>query len=183
MAQPSHAARFHANLLGLIDDVKAIVSSLEDEKINTGLSPLTFDLARVVVGGWKAEDVIDGFVQRSTPYWEEIRSKNMDFLITHANTIFGDIKMESQVDAIKRLFSLKKTVEGKSVSAVPPKLLESIWETLHGMVRISIRHIHAIRNPQPVVKADGTTVMEYLNPTYGSGISLRKEVERWGVTQ
>ncbi|CAH6418659.1 Hypothetical protein POVN_LOCUS378 [uncultured virus] len=182
------AQRFKANLddlVGLLSDTLAWVPS---QGVASPIDALTMGFAKMYVSSMGAESSVHGFIEKSGMYWESIRAKDIDFLITNSDVLFAELPKD-KVKAITSLFAMKNTAGDPLIH---PDTLASIWDLLHAMVRCSIQHIHTTRSlkefeeEQEVVDSKGVKskvkvkVKRYA-VEYFPTISVRKMVELWNV--
>lgn len=172
MSQPE---KFQNNLLELIDLVKETVSWLNQNGYETKVSPFTISLGKAFVSTWDPNETIHTFIERSYEHWDRVQHKEEEFLTSNAEILFSGVSKE-HISSFTEIFRLKENVDGKEVSVIPPETKDSIWEILHAMIRISIRHIHLTRKPE----LNDNSKMAY-TVKYFPHISVRKNVEKWKV--
>lgn len=195
------AQRFHTNLLDLCDLLGTTIGWVNEQGVSTNLSPLMATGVRFYVATWQPDKAIEGFISKSANYWDEIHKRNKQFLVENADVLFAELSdYKAQIQAMSNLFAMKRTVnvsqpDGTTRTVeqyvIPDETLDSIWDILHSMVRISIRHIHERRKPVLVeVEADETVdgkpkkvtkkVPRY-SVEYFPEISIKKNVQLWEV--
>src|SRR5579862_9778520 len=134
---------FHANLIELCQLVIDTVDWAKDEGVECKINSFHLIAAKAIISGWKPEDSITGFIEKSYMYWEKIRLRDEDFLSTNAKVLFAELPQES-IEAFLDLFKLK---DAKGSDIIPQDTRDSIWDFLKVMVECAIRHIHVTRKP------------------------------------
>ena len=103
--KPNTSERFFMNVEGLFQLISELVNSAYQagHKI---VSPYLVNFAGFVLFRLDKSFVIDTFIEKSHPHWEEIRLKDEDFFVSSAGTVFAGLPLDS-VNAFKELFLLK----------------------------------------------------------------------------
>ena len=174
-----------------------IATSDEDflkNSINSNLSPQQYTLSRETLRHRENKqietdnklclDMIETFISKSVTYWDQIKNKDMNFLLENSSVLFMEFPQQYVTNFCK-IFKMADT-DGKSL--ISENYIDEIWDFLHAMVRICIRHIHETRNPKEVEVVsksdDGVSVktkMIQYTVEYFPSLSVRKLVETWKV--
>lgn len=134
--------RFSTNLLDLCDLMHILVTNCYDngyKDINPGL----ILLAKAYLSNQDKVELIETFISNSHMYWNEIHDKNENFFIEHTNEVFGKLPVDSNIIGVFRTFFTAKDKKGEFVVSEQDR--EYIWETFFSLVKISIKHVHKIR--------------------------------------
>jgi hypothetical protein len=184
--EPSREERFLDNLIDLLTFIGVITKNIYDRGL-TSIPPSAFNLGVTFLKSHDKETVLYEFIEGSNTHWDMIKARDEDFFSKHSKTIFGPLpfeKVEEYVDMFKLLFELKDN-EGEYI--VNKKQRDVIWDFLDSFVKISIKHVHAKR--EPVVRTqtdkDGkqTKVPMYLK-NYCGKLEVPvfiKHAQKWGV--
>lgn len=128
--------------------------------------------------------MIEKFIIKSSAYWPQIKDKDVKFLIENASVLFAELP-EQYIKGFCQLFDMSDKQGNPMVSE---DRISEIWDFLHAMIRISIRHIHETRRPKEVEvisKDDNgenvkSKVVQYTQE-YFPTLSVRNLVETWQV--
>jgi len=164
--------RFKENLIGLCRLAQDTIRYVQAKGITTKLQPVMIDMAIGMIQQSQAINIIQGFIRRSRPHWEEIRQRNESFLITNLSTLFEEVSSETLAYFSELI--LIKDAEGKL--AVQQDTRDSMWAFLGAMVKGCLRHIHERRCLQ--TKEDGT---KGYTVSYFPEVSLRTYATAWGI--
>lgn len=86
---------------------------------------------------------IDGFIDKSYPFWPEIKKKNKAFL----NAELAGKLFPSVMPAIrKKIMELILTEKNANIARDE----EAIWNKLTGIIKVSIKYVYRIRAPKVV---------------------------------
>lgn len=161
--------RFKSNLIALIEDVRIIAQLAEEKGIKTVLSSSLIELALPIVGIADANDIIEKFIEKSASYWDSILAMDEDFIRLNARVLFAELP-EKYVDDFVNIYFTQ--VDGKAL--VDGETKKQIWTTIHGMVKICIRHVHLNRIP----KTNDEGVTRY-TVNYFPTLKLKSHAEKW----
>lgn len=175
MSIPPPSKRFKVNVICLSDIISDILKDVSLHGIDTTGMILGITVAKNLLQEADEKKLIDGFIERSSDYWEQIRLQDIQFLIDNCHTIFTDIPKEYIV-SFSNLFKMKKVVH--------QNYIESIWKVLQAMVKICIKHVHQERQMiEEKQQIEGKTVVvsKYTKPFFPS-LSLSKLKDLWEIT-
>lgn len=161
--------RFKSNLLALIEDVRTITQTAEEKKVKTVLTSALIELALPMIGIADANDIIEKFIEKSASYWDSILAKDEDFIRLNAKVLFAELP-EKYVNGFVDIYFAQ--VDGKAL--VDEEMKKQIWTTIHGMVKICIRHVHLNRIP----KTNDAGVTRY-TVNYFPSLKLKSHAEKW----
>lgn len=171
---PSPELRFVENVKGMSEMIIDLIDSVQKQGHPT-ISPVMVKLGVAFILSKNPIDIIQNFINRSYPHWNEILSRDETFFVKHANSIFGDVPSDS-VDAFKELFTLRDDNEEFVVNKDDR---EAIWEYFDSLIKISIKYIHENRGPKLKEKV-GKTVKCY-SKHFMDDIDIIKYAPKWKV--
>lgn len=137
--------RFKVNVVSLLDMIDECFEYLRSQGQNIPLTGVVIRMAKSKVASEDAVELIDGFIKKSPPYWETIRTRDE----THLSATLGSIIAQVPDFAKGMLASTISQREGGGL-IIPSETLESIWGFLESFVTLSIKYVHERRVPQVV---------------------------------
>jgi len=178
MSQPNTDERFKNNLLDLCALLRETIVYINGQGYNLALKPSMIDIGINLLKGQLAENVINGFINRSykfvnetTSYWDMCLIKDEKFLIDNVSIIFGEFPQ----DFLKTFTEIISLKDKENNLVVKIETRESIWAFLHAMIRGSIRYIHEKREMKEI---DGKK--QYTKEFFPQ-ISISKQVQIWKI--
>lgn len=166
----SSVERFHSNFQGFLDLIIYYLQEAGEKGIPT-LRPEIFQLAKQFITTQDPNKVIETFTIKTGPHWDLIRKRDVDFFLNHANELFHVFSAQ-HIESFKLLFTTKDFLDGDD--------LDSIWNYIHSMIRISMKWIHEQRKPVKKIGDDGVEKKGY-TVRYLTEIDLHHHAEQWGV--
>lgn len=162
--------RFYENLLYIADVLLRVLKQMP-------APPLLPEIVQVIVANLSSKtpeekkDIIEGYIKRSHMHWDHIRSRNTEYLVQNAATLFNEVPID--------ISGLLRTL--LSGSNMHPSDLTRIWNTANGMVRICIRYIHVGRRPFSRYE-NGVLVTGYSNPSFFEAVNIKTEISKYPQT-
>ncbi len=142
MEKPSEEERFLTNILDLTDLIHELSSICWEAGCNE-INPSLIAFARGYLANYDSVDLINTFIRYSNMYWHEIKDRNEDFFINHANEIFVHLPIKiDKINAFKILFT---TVDENDKYIIITEDRNAVWEIFDSLVKICIKYIHKIR--------------------------------------
>ena len=173
MSLPSEEERFGFNVEGLCETVVVLIKKFNDCGVNT-VSPMLITLASKFVSTFTKKKVINGFIEKSYEFWNQIKTRNNDFFLENATKVFGDIPIDN-VDVFKGLCTAKDR-NGNFI--MTSKDYDELWPFFESFVKISIKYIHKERKPY-TSRTSREVIYGYENPKFAEYINLPKAAEEW----
>ena len=161
MSRPTEEFRFKSNVLGIAEDIKYNVELLHNKKLTT-IDPNNIQMLADIIRLINPTMVIDEFITKSHLHWEKIKEKDETFFLEHAGHIFPFL-LQDKMEPFLQLFHTKDN-QGKCV--ISDDLKNTIWNNLHGMVKICIRYIHKHRID---------------NETFHKEVNVQSCAQTWGL--
>lgn len=189
---PPPEDRFHTNTLKMTTLIEKIVV----EANKTGYDDVTPFMVRLATNylnrNFDKVSLIEGFIRCSHPHsipndpnsaldhgtWDKILAKDEAFFHDKAFDIFQGLPPQA-IDAFRRLYKHKNPRTGKSIIGDEDR--EEIISYFHAFVKISIKFVHAKREPYVMAGPDGKDKYVYKNPTYFRGIDIKTHAQKWGI--
>lgn len=149
---------------GFLFFIKQILTDLHIQK-KSDIDPSLINLAIIFIKKINKDDIISNFINESYNYWNEIASKDENFLVNHCDIIFSGVSKE-YIEKFKQLFINKKiNSEDKNI----------LWDYLFSFVKISISYIHESRSPKIIDDKPA-----YSNKNFPD-VKLQKCSKTWNV--
>ena len=175
---PPPGERFKRTLLSLANMMSKEIDIARSKGIDTIDKPI-IDFGIELIKNVGGDIITGGFVTRSfgetsngyNIYWDKILEKNIHFFLAPENSslLFGELA-SGIVDGFSKLIKDKHINE---------KLMDSVWQHLHAMVKMSISFIYFERKPQKHKTEDGFEI-KYTNKVRPH-INLELEANKWNV--
>lgn len=155
-------SRFRSNVDALVSFVADAIRELEKHGKNfISIAKLNFTAG--LINEFKDDFLIEGFIEKSYENsWEIIRTKNEEAFISKAAKIFSFLPSK-ETDIFIDLFTAT-TSSGERI--IKQEMKDSIWQVLHGMIRISMKYVNIRRKD---------------NPKYFKYIDLETESKKWNL--
>ena len=103
--EPPEEERFLQNILDLTDLVHELSTICWEEGCDE-VNPTLVTIARGYLSGYNPTDLIETFIRYSHMYWDEIKERNENFFIEHANVIFKHLPIKTDnINAFKVFFT------------------------------------------------------------------------------
>lgn len=116
--------------------------------------------------------IITKFIKHTYEFWDQIKRKDIDFLVNHLGTLFPDSEYTDKLEILYGNNEDKKNY-------VSDKYLEIIWKFIHGLVKTSIKYMHYIgKNTFRFKKTDPDGNVRIVRTLV---IDCDEEIEKWGV--
>ena len=191
MSTPPPEERFHANTIKMTSLIRSIVQNANKAGYDE-VNPYIVDIAsRYIQNNYNKKDLIEGFIRQSHlpidpnhpekgldhTFWNKIYERNEDFFREKAFDIFKNLPADA-VGAFKKLSCYVDPKTGKSI--ITPSERNEIIDYFHAFVKISIKYIHAGREPR-VSEKDGKTKYYYKKPDFFPGIDILEQSTKWGI--
>lgn len=175
---PPPGERFKLTLISLANIMSREMDSARAKNINT-INKGVVDFGIELIKNTNGDIITGGFISRSfsannntlNNYWDKILEKDKDFFMSKENSsvLFGELS-SGIVDGFMNL------VRERHIS---DKMMDSIWQHLFAMVKMSIAFVYLERNPQLQKTEDGFSI-RYTNKCR-EHINLEEEASKWGV--
>lgn len=188
---PPPEERFHANVIDMTGLIRSIVVNANKAGYRE-VTPFVVDLASTYLrDNYDKKALIEGFVRQSHPFvnpsvpemgldhklWNKIHEKNEEFFKEKAFDIFKNLPVDA-VSAFKKLSNYVDPKTGKSI--ITPSERDEIITFFYAFVKISIKYIHAIREPH-VIDKDGKSRYLYKKPDFFKGVDVLEHAKKWGI--
>lgn len=182
--------RFHYNILVLCDILKDIVNEAIKCGIKTNLTPSIIDafmtyLSKMTDGS--KEEMISGFISKSSSLWDQIYDKKMDVILKGVLSIFSGSNIPSNiVNEIINLITANRpeSKEEKKIPLVTSEQMNDIWDNLHGDISLSIRHIYEMRKMKVVksINPEGKEIQKMeATVVYHSEVKIKPAAIKWKI--
>jgi hypothetical protein len=172
----SHEDRLRDNITGLIALCIDIITDAQNAgftSINIGL----MDIALAALSKWNPSELIDDFIKKSHPYWDQIRLRDQVFFESNMAEIFAKVPL-IDMSAVAALFQAKHPDTKELL--VPDADREAIWDFLSSMVKICIKFIHQERKPCLYPVGDGK-YRPFYQTKFFPLIKLEKYAVEWDI--
>ena len=180
---PPPEERFHANIVKMTSLIRGIVERANKAGYDH-VTPFLIDVAsNYLNNNFDKVQLIEGFIRQSHPLdkdghidhslWDKIRSRDEEFFREKAFDIFKSLPVDA-VNAFKNLSLYRDPKTGQSI--IKPEERDEIIDYFHSFVKISIKYIHAKRQPYLV---DNKYI--YRNPSYLRGIDVLSHAKKWQI--
>ena len=173
---PPEHERFYTNIMGLTDlmhELSCICWEEGCEEVN----PQLVSFARSYLGNQDKIYLIETFINYSWEYWDEIKDRNEDFFIEHANDIFQHLPIKSDNINAFKTFMTAQDEDGNFIIIKDDK--DAMWDYFDAMVKISIKYIHKAKRPKLIEKPEGM-VPVYTSQKFRE-IKVRAIARAWGM--
>jgi hypothetical protein len=170
----SEEVRFYDNMLGLTQLIQELTTACW-EAGHEIIPPITLTIAEQYLKTYDKNKLVYNFIDFSHKYWNEIKDRDENFFIEHANEIFRDLPLD-KVNLFATLFT-SKDKEGKYVIEIADR--EAIWEYFESLVKIGIKYLHRVRGPKIKQMPNGIKSV-YEHPIL-QHVELKKHAKRWNV--
>lgn len=126
-------------------------------------NPVAVNDAFQTLKKWTADDLIVEFIKVShSTCWDKVHSKDRPQMIVAANDTFLGILKDAQPMIYQMLAMINYNIfdymynakDAQGVQVLDEKLIQSIWNYMAAMIRISIRYIHKKRQTDTQFMAD-----------------------------
>ena len=169
--EKSDPAKFKENLVNLCSLIVDFYDYADKQGTNPPITKFVLMTGRSFFVGKTDDLLIDQFCQKSWQYWDRIKSRDEEFFLKNAASIFAGIP-----DLFISQFVSLITMDYNGSRLISKETLDDMWAHLEAMVKISIRYVHERRTPKKV-----DSVMKY-TVGYVPGLSIKKNVELFEVT-
>lgn len=177
---PPPGERFKRTLLSLAHIMEIEMSRARAKGIDTvdkklvdfGIELIKLSSGDIIIGGFITRSFKENSNGTWNNFWDKILEKDEIFFMEEKNSslLFGELS-SSVVDGFTKLIREKH---------VSDKLMVSVWQHLHAMVKISIYFVHFERKPEKY-SSDGAFGFRYTNKKVREHINLEEEAEKWNV--
>jgi len=150
---PSEEQRFAENINGLIQLVYEIIKDISGKGYQL-VNPELVKLAGALISKFDPKVVLDAFINYSHEHWDQIKERNRQFFVDHADQIFRDLPIGDNLQTFKKLFALK---DPSGSYVVDGDDLDCMWDFFDGNVKIAVKYIHREREK---LVSDLDTVLE-----------------------
>lgn len=188
--RPPAEVRFKVNILGITELATEIINIIQEYKLPSPISGFVITLANGILDGLDNVTLIEGFIDRTYPYWDLIKNKDPSFTKCHLSKIFGaEDQFKDQIDNIVSLFDFVNrdtfiTDRGTALNTEDTQKFKEylknknteFWDIMIPCVKISISYIHNAR--VPIFAADGTFTYSESKYPY---IKVKSLAEAWGA--
>lgn len=158
------SSRFQENM-GLFADFIRELANMPETSAKIGKKRLQMiSLGCEFLKAAQGIDLIDGFIVGSVSYWDQIQEKRKEFFKDNASKIFGFAEVD-MVNDLKEIIAGNLAEEDENI----------LWDYFHGFVKISINHIHEMR--QPRVK-NGQACY---TASYRDAVNITHHARKWGL--
>ena len=173
---------FYQNFEVLLTFATDIINFVNEQGVETEITPEVLNAGSMYVKFLDKKNIINGFIMRSYNYWEKIKDRDEDFLMTNCSVLFNELD-ESYIEDFNRLFSLKKD-DGDFV--LPKETRDSLWDILVEMIKCCIKYIHnergfTVYDPPKYIKATDKYIHKGYSKSFFPEIKLSSEVVRFEV--
>lgn len=135
MSQPPPSFRFYTNLMSMKEPLTTIVAQCQ--KSGSIIGPDLVELAFGVLKFANHQEVLDTFVDRTHQHWELIaKTEDVSLVLNTALGAFQELGAD-------RITEIQRMVKDKEVDPVLQKVLLDRGRSL---VKIALRHLHAINS-------------------------------------
>jgi len=175
---PPPGERFKLTLISLSNIMSREMDSARAKNIPT-INKSIVDFGIELIKNTNGDIIAGGFISRSfnennkslNNYWDKILAKDEEFFMSKENSsvLFGELS-SGIVDGFINL------VRERHIS---DKMMDSIWQHLTAMVKMSIAFVYLERKPQ-LQKIDDGFSIKYTNKCR-EHIDLEGEASKWGV--
>jgi hypothetical protein len=170
------AVRFQKNCIKMSSDVFTLIDRAF-KRGETGTDPRLLQAAQLFFLNYdkmyNINKLPENFIYYSYPYWDIIHSRDEEFFIKHAGSVFGEIPLKAnQLNAFKDLFT-KKGTDGKPIINEDEK--EDLWAYFVAFVKISIKDTIEKRHKNP--KHLQFIERDEDDPQCGTGKKVKKTYE------
>ncbi len=188
---PPPEERFHANTVKMTGLIRRIVVAANKAGYD-GVTPFVVDLAASYLrDNYDKKALIEGFIKQSHPpidpnrpeqgldhtLWDKIFSRDEEFFREKAFDIFKTLPVDA-VAAFQRLSTYRHPESGESI--IKPDERKEIIDYFHAFVKISIKYVHAVRQPC-ILDDNGKQKYIYKNPNFMKGVDVLVHAKKWGV--
>lgn len=173
---PNCIQRFKFNVTALINCISDIMHECHALKL-TDVDPEIIKIAGDILSGVDDNVVIENFIIRSHHTWNDILPREETFFFKNCSTIFEEIP-KLHIDTFVKLFS-NDNDQGKSAVSDDDK--RYIWDLVHGMVRLSIKHIHERRCPAMRITTEGQPETRVYLKDYMKNIKIQPHAKNWNI--
>lgn len=161
MSKPSEEFRFKSNVLGIAEDIKYNIELLHTKKV-TSIEPTSIQMMIDLIKIINPKMVIDEFIVKSYQHWDKIKERDESFFLNHAGNIFPFLPQEKMAPFLQ----LFHTNDNAGKCVISDELKDTIWNNLHGMIKICIRYIHKHREQ---------------NEEFHEDVDLQANAQTWGL--
>lgn len=188
---PPPEERFYANTIKMTNLIRDIVVKANKAGYND-VTPFVVDLAsKYLKNNYDKRSLIEGFIQQSHPpnasgdgldhtLWDKILKKDEEFFREKAFDIFKNLPSDA-VDAFKKLSTYQDPKTKEDIISKEEK--EEIISYFHAFVKISIKYIHAMRQPYIVTSSSPNDERKYRykNSNFMKGIDVLAHAKAWDI--
>lgn len=186
---PPPEERFYINTIKMTDLIRSIVVKANNVGY-TDVTPFVVDLAsKYLQNNYDKRSLIEGFILQSHPpnprdnsldhtLWDKILKKDEEFFREKAFDIFKNLPSDA-VDAFKKLSTYQDPKTKKDIISKEEK--EEIISYFHAFVKISIKYIHAMRQPYIETSPNNERKYHYKNSNFMKGINVLAHAKAWNV--
>lgn len=176
MTDPTEEERFFNNVMGLTDLMHELASICWDAGVRD-INPQLISLAKGYLSGYNKTDLIDTFIKYSWEFWIEIRERNQDFFIEHANSIFQHLPVNTENINAFKVFVTATDETGELIIIEDDR--NAIWNYFEAMVKICIKYIHRVRGVKFIQKEEGIKPV-YIRNKFPE-IKVRRLAKDWNI--
>ena len=184
---PSHADRFHTNVIGLGELIHDVVKDV-NSRGHFVVEPALVNLAVRILERLPSNSVIDTFIEESNTSkdgspltiedhcWTKIKLRDRSFFINNAGEIFSGLPGD-RIDAFSKMFG---SFDSEGNPVVPSDDEDEIWLYFESFVKIAIKYIHENRKPV-LIRRGSEETRKYQDESFFRSVDLRTHADRWGV--
>jgi len=140
----SEEDKIKSNLISLFELCSDTVGWLSHKKVKLSVSSSILNLAIITLKNMSTDSFLKEIIERSYPYWEDIRLRKESFLLDKISVLFSELPLQYR-DDICYIFTLKND-DGSYM--VKNEIRDDFWKILCGTVKCILRYIHQGRVPK-----------------------------------
>lgn len=176
---PPEEDRFWSNARALSQKLVEEISSLQSGGYCKNVPSHLLAIITPVISAYNRTNLIRGFIRNGSPYWEEIRNKNLVFFGENADAIFAAKLPIQNVYIFRELFSEK---DAHGAPLIKAETIDYIWNNFQAMVKISIKYVHRERQPTIYQDEAGNNKIRYANPDFFPELNVAELAKIWNIT-
>lgn len=132
-----------------------------------------------VIRNQDSVNLIENFIRKSYPFWNQIKERDLNFFVDNADEIF---MLKDSPLTNKNLFSeLFTSVNDEGKALISEEFLESVWNNFTANVKISLKYIHENRKPKAYSDSCNNIHYLYENPDFFGEIDISEYANLFNI--
>lgn len=184
---PSHADRFHTNVVGLGELIYDVVKDV-NSRGHFVVEPALVELTVRVLERLPSNSLIDTFIEKSNTSkngsplsieehcWTKIKVRDRSFFINNAGELFSGLPGD-HIDAFRKMF---QSFDSEGNTMVSSEDEDEIWLYFESFVKIAIKYIHGNRKPV-MIRTGSEEMRKYQEESFFGDVDLLSHADKWGV--